>query len=119
MLYEMVAGRCPFVGQSRSDVVAAILDREPISPTRFDPGVAPDLQRIIGKALRKDREQRYQGMKDLLRDLQTLRDDAAAQPRSSGEHEPSEGAAARPATSASAAPTTARPPRPPSTSVVS
>src|SRR5215467_10555081 len=39
MLYEMIAGRCPFAGESRSDVIAAILDREPASLARFDPGV--------------------------------------------------------------------------------
>ena len=75
MLYEMVAGRCPFAGESRSDVLAAILDREPAPLARFDPDVPSELQRIVGKALRKDRDERYQGMKDLLLDLQALRDD--------------------------------------------
>ena len=79
MLYEMVAGRCPFAGESRSDVLAAILDREPAPLARFDPDVPSELQRIVGKALRKDRNERYQDMKDQLLDLQALRDDLAKQ----------------------------------------
>jgi eukaryotic-like serine/threonine-protein kinase len=73
LLYEMVAGRSPFAGQSTSDVLAAILDREPAPLLRFATDVPAELQRIVSKALRKDREQRYQGMKDLLLDLQALR----------------------------------------------
>jgi formylglycine-generating enzyme required for sulfatase activity len=83
MLYEMVAGRSPFAGETRSDVIAAILDREPAPLARFDPDVPPELQRIVGKALRKDRDERYQGMRDLLLDLQTLREDPAREARSS------------------------------------
>jgi serine/threonine-protein kinase len=81
MLYEMVAGRCPFAGESRSDVIAAILDREPAPLARFDPDVPWELQRIVGKALRKDRDERYQGMRDLLLDLQALREDLAGEAR--------------------------------------
>ena len=83
MLYEMVAGRCPFAGESRSDVIAAILDREPAPMARFDADVPSELQRIVGKALRKDRDERYQGMRDLLLDLQALREDLAGEARSS------------------------------------
>ena len=83
MLYEMVAGRCPFAGESRSDVMAAILDREPAPLARFDPDVPSELQRIVGKALRKDRDERYQGMRDVLLDLQALREDLAREARSS------------------------------------
>jgi eukaryotic-like serine/threonine-protein kinase len=77
MLYELVAGRSPFAGQNRSDVLAGILEREPAPIARFEPNVSPELQRIVGKSLRKDREQRYQVMKDLQLDLQALRDDPA------------------------------------------
>ena len=82
MLYEMIAGRSPFAGESRSDVIAAILDREPAPLVRFDPDVPSELQRIVGKALRKDRDERYQGMKDVLLDLQALREDLAEEARS-------------------------------------
>jgi formylglycine-generating enzyme required for sulfatase activity len=78
-LYEMITGRCPFAGETRSDVIAAILDRDPAPLARFDPDVPSELQRIVGKALRKDRDERYQGMKDQLLDLQALRDDLAKQ----------------------------------------
>jgi Tol biopolymer transport system component len=74
-LYEMLAGRSPFAASSSTDVLAAILDREPAPLARFDPDVPPELQRIISKALRKDRGQRYQTARDVLLDLQTLRDD--------------------------------------------
>jgi formylglycine-generating enzyme required for sulfatase activity len=82
-LYEMVAGRCPFAGESRSDILAAILDREPAPLTRFDPDVPSELQRIVGKSLRKDRDERYQGMRDLLLDLRALREELAGEARSS------------------------------------
>ncbi len=77
LLYEMVAGCRPFTGKSSSDVLAAILDREPAPLARFDPDAPGELQRIINKALRKDREQRYQTAKDLMLDLETLRHDRA------------------------------------------
>ena len=74
VLYEMVAGRSPFDGPSRTDVLAAILDRDPAPIARFAPDLPPELQRIVTKALRKDREQRYQTMQDLLLDLKALND---------------------------------------------
>ncbi len=90
LLYELVAGRRPFAGQSSSEVLAGILEHEPAPLARFDPDVPPELQRIVGKALRKDREQRYQVMKDLLLDLQALRDEvpaaSTATPASTAEH---------------------------------
>ena len=82
LLYELVAGRRPFAGQSSSEVLAGILEHEPAPLARFEPDAPHELQRIVGKALRKDREQRYQVMKDLLLDLQALRDDVAGQARS-------------------------------------
>jgi eukaryotic-like serine/threonine-protein kinase len=82
VLYEMVAGRAPFVGQSSSDVLAAILTLDPAPLARFQPETPPELQRIIVKALRKDREHRYQSARDLLLDLEALRDELHAQSRS-------------------------------------
>ena len=81
LLYELVAGRRPFAGQSSSEVLAGILEHEPAPLARFEPDAPAELQRIVGKALRKDREQRYQVMKDLLLDLQALRDEVAGQAR--------------------------------------
>jgi len=73
VLYEMVAGRSPFAAESGSDMLAAILDREPPPLTRFTPDLPTELCRIVTKALRKDPEQRYQTVKDLRLDLEALR----------------------------------------------
>src|SRR4029453_8885602 len=70
-------------GQSSGDGVAAILDREPALLARIEPDAPPELHRIVGKTLRKDRDQRYQVMKDLQLDLEALRDDVAVRARSS------------------------------------
>jgi serine/threonine protein kinase/Tol biopolymer transport system component len=101
MLYESVAGRSPFAASSSTEVLAAILDRDPPPIARFEPDTPTELQRIITKALRKDRNQRYQTVQDLLLDLQALRDDLHALARSgSGPIVP---AATQPAPSASGA----------------
>jgi hypothetical protein len=73
VLYEMLAGRAPFGGQTSSDVLAAILEREPQALIKEGPGVPDGLQRIVRKALQKDREKRYQTSKDLALDLESLR----------------------------------------------
>ena len=72
VLYEMVTGRPPFEGATMSDVLASLLDREPPPLARYSPGVPADLERIIRKALAKDRDERYQTAKDLLIDLKAL-----------------------------------------------
>ncbi len=82
MLYEMTTGRNPFAAPSTSEMLAAILDREPAPITRFEPNAPAELQRIISKTLRKDEEQRYQSMKEVLLDLRALRDTLVA-PRAS------------------------------------
>ena len=84
LLYEMLSGQRPFSGASSTDVLAAILDHEPSPLTRFDPDTPAELTRIVGKALRKDPDQRYQVMKDLLLDLQALRDELASSPGGAG-----------------------------------
>src|SRR6266545_2544822 len=73
VLYEMVTGKAPFGGTTTSDVIVSVLEREPPPLTRHLPEVPLELQRIITKALRKDREERYQGVKDLLLDLKSLK----------------------------------------------
>ena len=69
VLHEMLTGRSPFAGPTSSDVIAAVLERNP--PSLASAGVAthPQLERIIGKALAKDREERYQSMKEVGVDL--------------------------------------------------
>ena len=82
LLYEMVTGHAPFEGETTSDVIAAILKSEPGPISSFSPDVPPELQRIIGKALRKDREERYQTMKDMLLDLKSLRGELKSETKS-------------------------------------
>ena len=74
VLYEMVAGRLPFAGSSSSEVIASILsEKEPQPLARYSREVPAELERIVSKALRKDREQRYQTTKDLMLDLLSLK----------------------------------------------
>jgi eukaryotic-like serine/threonine-protein kinase len=73
VLYEMVAGRAPFAGETPSDIIVAILEHEPPPLANHLPDIPFELQRIITKALRKDREERYQVVKDMLLDLKSLR----------------------------------------------
>lgn len=74
LLYVMVSGHHPFAGPSQAETISAIISRDPPTITRYASEVPPELQRIISKALAKDREKRYQSMKDLSLDLRTLRD---------------------------------------------
>ncbi len=74
VMYEMVAGRAPFAGTSTTDVLAAVLQSDPASLVAIDPTTPAELQRIVSKALRKDRHERYQTAQDLLIDLKSLRD---------------------------------------------
>ena len=73
VLYEMLAGRVPFEGKTKSDVVASILEREPPPLARYSREVPETLEWIVTKALRKDKEERYQSAKDLLTDLRSLK----------------------------------------------
>ena len=73
LLYELAAGQVPFEGQSGSDVLASILTTEPVPLQRHSPDIPTELQRIVRKALRKDREERYQLAKELALDLKNLR----------------------------------------------
>jgi serine/threonine protein kinase/tetratricopeptide (TPR) repeat protein len=72
VIYELVAGQAPFGGGTRSDLIVSLLDREPPPLTRFAPATPAELERIVMKALVKDRDERYQTAKDLLIDLKRL-----------------------------------------------
>jgi serine/threonine protein kinase len=82
VLYEMVAYRHPFAGGTRADVLVAVLDREPALLPDANRHLPAELQRIVGRALRKDPDERYQVMKDLMLDLEALRTEVASGDRS-------------------------------------
>ncbi|MDQ3256309.1 MAG: serine/threonine-protein kinase, partial [Acidobacteriota bacterium] len=73
VLYEVVTGHSPFEGETQSDVIASILKSEPPPFVHHTPGVPRELEHIVSKALRKDREERYQHIKDLLIDLKVFK----------------------------------------------
>jgi serine/threonine protein kinase/tetratricopeptide (TPR) repeat protein len=73
VIYEMVAGRTPFEGETSTDVIVAITQKEPPPLARFAPNVPPELDWIVMKALRKDRDERYQTIKELITDLRRLK----------------------------------------------
>ncbi len=73
VLYEMVAGRTPFEGETSTDVLVSITQKEAPPLARFAPNVPAELDWIITKALRKDRDERYQTIRELLTDLRRLK----------------------------------------------
>jgi serine/threonine protein kinase/formylglycine-generating enzyme required for sulfatase activity len=74
VVYEMVAGCLPFDGGTTGEVAAAILgDEEPAPLARYSRDVPAELERIVSKALCKEREERYQTAKDFLIDIRNLK----------------------------------------------
>jgi serine/threonine protein kinase/tetratricopeptide (TPR) repeat protein len=80
MLYEMLTGRVPFAGETPSHVIVSILEKEPSPVARFSE-VPAELERIVCKALRKDKTERYQTASDLALDLKNLKQDLDVQVR--------------------------------------
>jgi eukaryotic-like serine/threonine-protein kinase len=73
VLYEMAAGALPFQGETPVAIFEALLTRTPPPPSQLRPGVPAEFDRIVAKALEKDRELRYQTAADLRGDLRRLR----------------------------------------------
>jgi Tol biopolymer transport system component/predicted Ser/Thr protein kinase len=80
VLYQLTTGQSPFGGATPSDVIANVLHAEPPPLGRFAPDCPPELQRIVTKCLRKDRDHRYQTMRDVALDLEALRDTSVPLP---------------------------------------
>ncbi len=72
VLYEMLAGRAPFEGPTQSDIIASILQKPPAPLANFSDSPA-ELERIVMKALAKNRDERYQTIKDFEIDLRQLK----------------------------------------------
>jgi eukaryotic-like serine/threonine-protein kinase len=73
VLYEMVTGHVPFLGETSTETISLILQREPAPLTHYAAEVPAELERIVNKALTKNCEERYQSAKDLLIDLRNLK----------------------------------------------
>jgi serine/threonine protein kinase/Flp pilus assembly protein TadD len=104
VLYEMTTGVLPFRGGSAAEIFKAILDAAPSSAVRLNPEIPADLERIINKALEKDRNLRYQSAADLRSDLARLKRDF-----DSGRSAGASAVQSEPASSFSAAPNIAGP----------
>ena len=100
VLYEMITGQQPFAAPSVAAIISAIMTREPPPHARYSREAPAELERIVSKALRKDRETRYQTAKDLLLDLQSLRDELQFEARLERSAPPDAGADKRAAGSA-------------------
>jgi eukaryotic-like serine/threonine-protein kinase len=113
VLYEMATGTLPFRGESTGVIYTSILERAPIPAARLNPDLPSKLDEIIGKALEKDRNLRYQHASEICADLRRLKRDVdsgrsasyesatalPAEPASSGPHRSNSAVAAPTATS--------------------
>ena len=73
LLYEMIAGHVAFAGETPTETISLIIQKEPLPVTRYVPDLPAELERIVDKALTKDRDDRYQTAKDFLIDLRHLK----------------------------------------------
>src|SRR5208282_5139486 len=112
VLYEMATGQLPFYGESSALIYKAILDSVPPPPIRFNRDLPAELERIIYKALEKDRNLRYQHASDIRTDLQRLKRDTdtgrSVVPAAASSPDVAQSSASPPMTSASTVPVASR-----------
>jgi serine/threonine protein kinase len=108
VLYEMATGQLPFYGESSALIFKAILDSVPPPPIRFNRDLPAELERIIYKALEKDRNLRYQHASDIRTDLQRLKRDTdtgrSVVPPATSSPDVAQGSVSSPMTSVSTVP---------------
>src|SRR6185295_7846107 len=73
VLYEMISGQVPFAGETPTETISLILQKEAAPLSRYVDEVPAELERIVAKALTKDRDERYQTAKDFSIDLRNLK----------------------------------------------
>jgi eukaryotic-like serine/threonine-protein kinase len=73
LLYEMLSGRLPFEGKSPSEIIVSIIQKRQRPLARYTPEIPEELERIVAKSLSKNRDDRYQSLKDMLIDLKRLK----------------------------------------------
>jgi len=95
VLYQMASGALPFPGETSAVIFDAILNREPVPLQQANPALPAELDRILGRALEKDRTLRYQTATDLKTELLRLKRDLDSGHRRAAELEDSRGPAAR------------------------
>ena len=90
VLYEMLSGRQPFEGESSTDVLANILHRDPPQLALEAEELAPEIDAILGRALAKERLERYATTRELMADLKARRSACSSRPSSVGRRRPGE-----------------------------
>ena len=78
VLYEMATGRQAFNGETTAVIFDAIFNRDPVPPSRINPEIPPELERILNRLLEKDRDLRYQGAADVRAELKRLKRDTSS-----------------------------------------
>jgi eukaryotic-like serine/threonine-protein kinase len=95
VLYEMATGTLPFRGDTTAVLFDSILHKAPVAPVRLNPDLPGDFERIINKALEKDRELRYQHAADIRTDLKRLKRETESGRSTVAQTEPGPGPAAQ------------------------